>query len=98
MRLLYAAGARAQIESIHSYIAQYNPLAATMVVSRIRAATERLVTYPRMGRIGTVSGTFEWLVRGLPYVIVYELPNEESIVVLNVFHAAQDRTMMRRER
>jgi toxin ParE1/3/4 len=46
-----------------------------------------------MGRIGRVPDTHEWVVRGLPYIIVYEVgvtvPDE--VVILAVFHPAQNR-------
>jgi hypothetical protein len=39
-----------------------------------------------------VAGTLEWSVKGLPYVIVHELHFETNeVVVLGVFHGAQDR-------
>jgi toxin ParE1/3/4 len=46
-----------------------------------------------MGRAGRVEGTHEWVVRGLPYIIVYEIgtTDPDEIVVLGVFHGAQDR-------
>lgn len=38
------------------------------------------------------AGTHEWVVPGLPYIAVYELrPEDESLVVIAVFHGAQDR-------
>jgi plasmid stabilization system protein ParE len=43
-----------------------------------------------MGHIGRVPGTQEWVVRGLPYIIVFEVDADE-VVILGVFHAAQDR-------
>jgi toxin ParE1/3/4 len=43
-----------------------------------------------MGHGGRVPGTQEWLVRGLPYILVYQIdPNE--VLILGVFHAARDR-------
>jgi plasmid stabilization system protein ParE len=64
-----------------------------MVTGRIRAAAERLHSFPRMGHAGVVPDTFEWNVRGLPYIIVYELQlADDEIMVLNVFHGAQDRS------
>jgi toxin ParE1/3/4 len=43
-----------------------------------------------MGHVGRVSGTHEWVVRGLPYIIVYQTGADE-VLILGVFHAAQDR-------
>jgi toxin ParE1/3/4 len=46
-----------------------------------------------MGHAGRVSGTHEWVVRGLPYIIVYEIgvPELDEVLVLGVFHGAQNR-------
>jgi toxin ParE1/3/4 len=93
MRLRFTAEAREHIAGIYSYIGDRSAAAATQVIVRIRLAAERLTEFPKMGRAGRVAGTHEWVVRGLPYIIVYEIgttdPNE--VVILGVFHAAQDR-------
>jgi toxin ParE1/3/4 len=46
-----------------------------------------------MGHAGRVPGTHEWVVGGLPYIIVYEIGMTEpdEVLVLGVFHGAQDR-------
>ena len=93
MRLRFTAEAREHIAGIYSYIRDRSPAAATQVAARIRLAAERLTEFPRMGRAGRVAGTHEWVVRGLPYIIVYEIGtvDPEELLVLGVFHAAQDR-------
>jgi toxin ParE1/3/4 len=93
MRLRYTVEARHQIAAIYSYISDRNPEAARQVVARIRAAAERLTEFPRIGRAGRVAGTLEWVVRGLPYIIVYEpaANDAEELLILGVFHGAQDR-------
>lgn len=53
-------------------------------------AAERLTEFPRMGHTGRVAGTYEWVVRGLPYIIVYQADATE-VLILGVFHGAQDR-------
>jgi toxin ParE1/3/4 len=93
MRLRFSAEAQEHIASIYSYIRDRSPLAATQVVLRIRLAAEGLTEFPRMGRTGLVEGTHEWVVRGLPYIIVYEIgaTDPDEIVILGVFHGAGDR-------
>jgi len=92
VRLRYTAQARAHIAGIYEYIRERNPVAATEVIARIRLAAERLTEFPRMGHAGRVSGTHEWVVRGLPYITVYEVSaTETDEVLLGVFHGAQDR-------
>lgn len=90
MRLRFTTQAREHIAGIYSYIRDRNPVAATQVVARIRLAAERLTEFPRMGHGGRVPGTQEWVVRGLPYIIVYQIDPDE-VLILGVFHAARDR-------
>lgn len=93
MRLRYTADARGHIAGIFQYLNQRNSTAATQVAARIRLAAERLAEFPRIGHVGRVPGTYEWVVRGLPYIVVYDitLGDENEIVILGVFHGAQDR-------
>lgn len=60
-----------------------------MVVVRIERAVERLAKHPLSGPLGTVEGTREVVVPGLPYVIVYRV-TENEVEILRVWHARQD--------
>lgn len=93
VRLRFTAEAREHIAAIYGYIRDRNPVAATQVVARIRFAAEQLAEFPRMGHIGRVPGTYEWVVRGLPYIIVYQTgaSDPDEVLVLGIFHAAKDR-------
>ena len=92
MNLHYTLAAHAHISRIYDYIEMQNPLAASRVVARIRSAAERLTENPEMGRIGAAVDTREWVVRGLPYIIVYEVQAERGqVVVLGIYHGAQQR-------
>jgi plasmid stabilization system protein ParE len=90
MKVRYTIDALLHIAAIHAYIAERNPVAATQVVARIRGAVELLGERPRIGHAGAASGTREWVVKGLPYVIVHELNDPDSeVVILGVYHGAQ---------
>jgi plasmid stabilization system protein ParE len=91
--LRYTAQAREHIGAIYGYIRDRNPVAATQVAARVRQAAERLAEFPRMGHAGRVAGTYEWVVRGLPYIIVYQhgAADSDEVIILGIFHAAQDR-------
>src|SRR5688572_3804863 len=93
VKLRFTAEAREHIAAIYSYIRDRNPVAATQVVARIRVAAEQLAEFPRMGHIGRVPGTHEWVVRGLPYIIVYQpgVTDPDEVLILGIFHGAQDR-------
>ncbi len=92
MRLRYTADALAHLQNIYDFLADRNQSAARRIAVDIRMAAERLVDFPRLGRKGDVPGTNEWVVRGSPYLIVYEIDERiDEIRVLAVFHGAQDR-------
>ena len=93
MKLRYTAAERGHIATIFKYIYDRNPVAATKVAEQIRFVAERLAKFPRIGHGGRMRGTYEWVVRGLPYIVVYEisLGDEDEVVILGVFHGAQDR-------
>ncbi len=78
---------------IVGWIAQDSSESARSVATQILSAIEdRLVLFPRMDRAGQVEGTREWVVAGLPYVIVYQVDDaRDAVVVLGVFHGAQKR-------
>ena len=91
LKLGFSERARSQLDSIRDYIHQRNPAAARRVGAAIREAAERLRYFPFAGRAGAAEGTREWVVREYPYILVYEiLPGE--IMILGVFHAAQERS------
>ena len=91
MRVRFTIDALAHIAEIHSYIDARNSAAATHVVGRIRAAAERLGEFPELGRNGALTGTREWVVTGLPYIIVYEREAADELTVLGIYHGAQTR-------
>jgi plasmid stabilization system protein ParE len=92
VKVRYRRRAQLDIENIHGYINERNPRAATEVAARIRDAADRLGAWPYTGHVGRASGTYEWVVVGLPYVIVYEIDESgDEVAIIAVFHGAQDR-------
>jgi len=62
------------------------------VVARIRYAADRLGLMPYIGHVGRARETYEWVIVGLPYIIVYEIDQAmEEVAIIAVFHGAQDR-------
>lgn len=66
---------------------------ARAVVDRIEAAIVNVIApFPFMGRAGKLAGTREWIVRGLPYIVVYQVDDSsETVAVLGIVHGARDR-------
>jgi len=94
LKLRFSARARTHLSAIRDYIEnQGNPNAARRVGASIREAAELLRHFPYAGRPGRVAGTREWVVRNLPYIIVYEVyaGDRNEVMVLGVFHSRQSR-------
>jgi toxin ParE1/3/4 len=90
MKVRFSASARADIQSIYDFIAQENPKIAARIVGAIEQSTLRLGDFPLSGRRGAVDTTREMVITRLPYIVVYRL-NDDSIEIIAVFHAAQDK-------
>ncbi len=93
MSLRFTPRAAADLEAIHTYIADDNPDAATSVVERIVRSARMLERFPYMGHEGVVAGTLEHTVPGIPYVIVYRVEggDGDEVVVVSIYHGRQDR-------
>lgn len=92
MRVIVREAAYDDLDRIHAWIAKDRPRAANAVIDRILESANRLGRFPYMGHVGRAPGTYEWVIPGLPYIIVYRLEENEGLVVIDaVFHGAQDR-------
>ena len=58
------------------------------MVRTILASISHLDHFPELGRPGRVAGTRELVVRGSPYLAVYELYGPD-VAILRVLHGAQ---------
>ena len=91
MRILFwTKQAHADLAAIRAFISQDSPHYASVIVSRLIAATDRLVPFPESGR--TVPEFDDPLVREVvdrPYRIVYRLVGIDEVHVLTVHHSSQ---------
>jgi toxin ParE1/3/4 len=92
MRLRFTFEALTHIDAIGFYLAHHSPAAAAHIVGRIFADCERLAEFPNLGHAGSVRGSNEWTVPGLPYIVVYEVNGDhDELIIIAVFHGAQRR-------
>jgi toxin ParE1/3/4 len=92
MRVIVREAAYHDLERIHAWIAKDQPRAADTVIERILQGAGRLELFPYMGHVGSVPGTYEWVVPGSPYILVYEVHAADGLVAVTaVFHGAQNR-------
>src|SRR5262249_33954067 len=68
----WSRAAQYDLERLIDYIAERNPSAAIRVAERIERAG-RLLGEMATGRPGRVTGTYEKIVPGLPYILAYRL-------------------------
>ena len=88
MRVRWTADAADDLERICDYIAESRPESARRVAQSVVERIGTLETFPHLGRPGRVQGTREIAFPPLPFVAIYEV-REEQIVVLRVLHGAQ---------
>jgi toxin ParE1/3/4 len=88
MHVRWTTDAADDLERICDYIAESRPESARRVVQSMVERIGTLETFPHLGRPGRVHGTREIAFPPLPFVAIYEV-REEQIVVLRVLHGAQ---------
>jgi toxin ParE1/3/4 len=92
MRVIIREAAYDDLDRIHAWIAKDRPRSADAVIDRILESAERLGHFPFMGHAGRAAATYEWVIPGLPYILVYQVREDADLVIVTaVFHGAQDR-------
>ncbi len=81
------------LKSISVYIEEQRNLATANRVCRlIYEGVQFLRRLPESGKVGLEPGTREWVLPALPsYIVVYRVLSTESIQILHIWHAAQQR-------
>lgn len=92
MRLRFSLRARSHLAAIKAFWGSRSQAHADHIGWSIQATARLLRDLPNIGHVGQVDGTREIIVRGLPFVIVYEISigDQDEVIVLAVFHTAQD--------
>jgi plasmid stabilization system protein ParE len=92
-QVIWSDTARNDYLAIIRYILQDNPEAAERVAGRIEEAAASLSNFAT-GRAGRVTGTYEKVLPGLPYILAYEILGRpeggETVAILHVIHSARN--------
>ena len=88
MEIIWRQAALNDLEAIREFIAQDDPQAAARVRTAIRAAVERLATYPNLGRAGRVDGTRELVIPETPYIAAYRVVDDQ-LRILSIIHGSR---------
>ena len=91
MLLQWTDPAAQDLDKIEEHISKENsPTIAVDVVLRIIETVETVLwTHPRAGRIGRVSGTREFVVEDVPFIVIYRQVGSDQLQVIRVLHDAQ---------
>lgn len=80
--------AHEDLREIFLYIADDNPRAARLVLSRIRERIMELKDNPHIGRPGRVPGTRELVISKTPYLVPYQVSGD-TLQILRVYHGSR---------
>jgi len=92
MRVIIQEAAYEDLDRIYGWIAKDRPRAADAVIARFLRIAQRLSRFPYLGHPGQVRSTYEWIIPGLPYIVVYQVREDDELVIVTaVFHGTQER-------
>lgn len=86
--LVYSRRYARRLEDIYEHIAAADPAAASRTIGRIRAAVERLASFPEIGRPGRVMGTRELVISGNSFIVPYRV-RDGAMQVITILHSSQ---------
>jgi addiction module RelE/StbE family toxin len=88
MKSVWTRAAIRDLSHAREYIARENPDAAREIALKMVDATDRIIQFPEVGRIGRANRTRELVVAGTQYSIVYRL-KKNAIHFVRVLHGHQ---------
>ena len=89
LKLRYTPRAGAELDTVLTQIAQRSPHGARRVQARIQAVIARLAQYPESGQRTSHPRLRRIVVVPFPYLVFYEVTDEE-IIIHAVRHGARD--------
>jgi toxin ParE1/3/4 len=81
--------AEADLKGTFNYIYDDNPRAAAAVLNTLLAAIQKLNRFAMRGRPGRLPDTREYVVARTGHIIIYEV-GEDEVIVLRVRHGRQE--------
>ena len=91
MQLKWTEPAAQDLDKIEEYISRENsPAVAIEIVLKVIETVEMVLpTHPRAGRMGRVTGTREFVIEGVPFVVIYRQIGSDQLQIIRVLHDAQ---------
>lgn len=91
MRIRWTHAAATDLESINTHLRDHHPKYQHQTIRKLYDSISSLKSFPHRGRPGREEGTRETLFLPLPYIAVYRI-RHDTIEVLRIYHAAQERS------
>ena len=91
MQLKWTEPAAQDLDKTEEYICRENsPTVAIDIVLKVIETVEMVLpTHPRAGRMGRVTGTREFVIEGVPFVVIYRQIGSDKLQIIRVLHDAQ---------
>ena len=91
MQLKWTEPAAQDLDKIEEYISRENSpaVAIDIVLKVIETVGMVLPPHPRAGRMGRVTGTREFVIEGVPFVVIYRQLGSDQLQIIRVLHDAQ---------
>jgi len=88
MKVVLSPQAREDLREIFLTIAEDNPHAARLVLTRIKERVAELANNPHIGRPGRVPGTRELAISKTPSIAPYQVSGD-TLQILRVYHGSR---------
>jgi addiction module RelE/StbE family toxin len=88
VKLVWSKAALRDLFEIAEYIARDSERTAELVEVRIHETAALIVQFPRIGRVGRVTGTRERAVPDTPYILAYRILSNR-VRILGVYRGAR---------
>jgi toxin ParE1/3/4 len=89
MKLTLLPQFHSQLRQEYIYIRERNPQAAKKVRKCILESVRRLGDYPMSGRAWRLKKSFELVIPGLSYIVIYDIVGDK-VRVLALFHTSRN--------
>jgi toxin ParE1/3/4 len=91
VQLQWTEPATQDLDKIEEYISRENsPTVAIDIVLKVIETVEMVLpNHPRAGRMGRVAGTREFVIEGVPFVVIYRQIGSDQLQLIRVLHDAQ---------
>jgi len=90
VRLRYGPRALADLERLHSFVAEKDPAAADRIRRRLLAGISALIEQPGLGRALDKGRPIRQWTAG-EHVLHYVVRHDEEVLVLRIWHGREDR-------